>query len=317
MIDFVNLESTPDIARDLTHHYCDYVELLALVDSDNGVSRSDVYDRFLEDSRISGVGSEEGGKSYDQWTSEIDDWFTELSSRALAYSDTYPFEFHAGLFTLKDNLTDRQYLYLGLLLCSLLRYVQSRSSLSSAFECLCLYATKSYLPHIAEVHLFGVSSGNSSRYEGNLETRIRLLAEDMNFPVSNRPNLFRNRDNGDGGVDVVAWLPFNNDSNLDKKLVLIGQSASTLEWATKQHSVERLRSFLNIENNFLNTLYVPYDMRDASRNLSNWSLITVDILFDRHRILQLVQPDEFFSSSLGRSMYELIDAAVFFEEDIV
>lgn len=316
MIEFKILEKTPDCARDKTHHYCDYIELITLCSDEDGLSNSDIYDRYLEDGRIREIGSEDGAESNEAWVAEIGNWFSELEARVSAYGDSYPFEFKDARFVLKDDINDSHYIYIGLLLCSSLRYIENSSTLSSAFEYASLCAMTSYLPDGSEVHIFGVSSRNDGQYVGSLEAKIRLLAKDANYPVSSRPNVFRDIDNGDGGIDVVAWLPFIDDINLDKKLLFIGQSAATMEWATKQHSVERLHSYLDIENKTLNTLYVPFDMRDYERNIREWTLVTTDILFDRHRMIKLLTPAALFSGELGAELKNIITSAVEYEESM-
>ena len=55
MIDFKPLEVTPKQAFSKSHYYCDYIELLALLDCDDGVSQSDIYDRFYDDSVIEDI----------------------------------------------------------------------------------------------------------------------------------------------------------------------------------------------------------------------------------------------------------------------
>jgi hypothetical protein len=316
MIEFKILDKTPIHAKDKTHYYCDYIELVALCGDENGISNSDIYDRFHEDDKISSIGSEDGAESNEAWVGEIDIWLQELKSREICYDDKYPFSFEDGRFKIQQNLTDHQLVYLGLLLCSSLRYIEQSHIFSSAFERASLYAMKEYLPQIAEVHTFGVSSP-SVRYSGSLEVKMRLLSSDLNYPVSSRPNVFRQRDNGDAGIDIIAWLPFNLDSNLDKKLLFVGQSASTTDWSQKQASVDRLKSYLDIECSFLNVLFVPYDMRDIDRNIQEWTLVTTDILFDRHRLLQLLKPEAIFSAQTGAEFKSLIESAVIFVEDIL
>jgi hypothetical protein len=319
MISFKILEKTPECAKDKTHHYCDYIELLTLVDGGDGLSISDVYDRFHDDNKIDGIGTSDGAEVISSWEEEINNWFQELQARVSAYADKYPFIFKDKRFSLKENLTNHQLIYIGLLLCSSLRYIEGSSvrTLPSVFEYLSCSVMKTYLPSMAEVHIFGVSSRTQGRYHGSLEEKIRLLSEDASYPVSTRPNVFRDRDNGDGGVDIIAWLPYNGDINLDKKLLFIGQSASTMDWPNKQHSGERLLNYLNIETQILNTLYVPFDMRDIDRNIKEWHLVTTDVLFDRHRIINLLNPEDLFSESIGAEFKAIIDSAITFEESIV
>lgn len=317
MIEFNKLDKTPNCAKDKTHHYCDYVELIALVNGSDGVSNSDIYDRFLEDDRIASIGSELGAEVNESWVSSIDTWITEIRSRIIAYEECYPFLFCDGRIVRKAELTERNHIYIGLLLCSCLRNFDNTSILSSSFEYASFCAMKKYLPNIAEVHIFGVSSGTVGRYTGSLEIKMRKLAGDTGYNLKSRPNLFRRVDNGDGGADIVAWVPFNNDSNMDKKLFFIGQSASTMAWPDKQHSGERIKSYLDIENTVLNVLYVPYDMRDYDRNIQEWGQVTTDILFDRQRMINLLDPEDLFSGNIGQQFKSVIEYAASYSEGIV
>lgn len=314
MIEFKNLERTPSFARDKTHYYCDYIELIALCSDYDGLSNSDVYDRYLEDGKIEDIGSDEGAASNERWVSLIDNWFSELKARLVAYGDYYPFYFNGSRFAFKEELTDKHLMYIGFLLCSSLKYIEKKSLFSSAFEFASLCAMKAYLPKIAEVHTFGVSSKNTGRYVGSLEKKIRLLSQDTRYPISSRPNVFRNGDNGDAGIDIISWLPFYEDINLDKKLLLVGQSASTVEWAQKQHSVDRINSYLDIETKVLSVLFVPFDMRDYERNINEWTLVTTDILFDRLRMLKLIAPEMLFSGELGIEFKSAIRSAIEYVE---
>lgn len=316
MIEFRILEKTPTCAKDKTHYYCDYMELIALTAGADGISSSDIYDRYLEDQRINEIGSQVGAETNEAWMSDIENWFLEISSRIEAYGNKYPFIYSEGRLIICSALSENQLMYIGLLLCSSLRYIENTSIFSSAFEYASLCAMKKYLPTNAEVHIFGVSS-HAPRYTGSLKDKIELLSRDICFPVSSRPNVFRDMDNGDGGIDIIAWLPFQQDINLDKKLLFVGQSAATMDWGRKQSSVDRLKTYLDIETSLLNVLYVPFDMRDVDRNIKEWTLVTTDILFDRHRLLELLEPRELFSGTIGESFKEIIESAVSYEEDIV
>ncbi|XQF94090.1 hypothetical protein ACOBV9_22410 (plasmid) [Pseudoalteromonas espejiana] len=120
MIDFKPLEVTPKQAFSKSHYYCDYIELLALLDCDDGVSQSDIYDRFYDDSVIEDIGTEDGSETNEIWNHRIQNWFTEIESRAFFYSDFYPFEFQNGRLKKRADLSDRRLTYIGLLLWFLL-----------------------------------------------------------------------------------------------------------------------------------------------------------------------------------------------------
>ena len=317
MIEFKSLNNLPDTALSKSHYYCDYIELIVLCDSDDGVAVNDIYDRFLEGERISDIGSEDGAISNEKWNSRIQCWFDQLVTRGESYGDDYPFEFIDGRISLKNDMNDRQKLYLGLLLCSLLSYIENSATFTSVFEKISCEATKSYLPAGAEVHVFGKSSATDTKYQGTLMNKVRELATDLSVKVTCSDDDFRKYDNGDGGVDVVAWVPFSNDTNLERKQIFLGQSASGKNWNTKQGSVDRMFNYLNLPRNVQNLLFVPFDFRDENRNFSEKGEITSELIFDRHRLMNLIDPDVIFNDDLGVLFQSKINASIDFEEDIV
>ncbi|EPJ0400374.1 hypothetical protein ACTBCG_002542 [Providencia rettgeri] len=318
MIEFKSISSTPNETLCNSHYYCDYIELLALVDCDDGVNFNDVYDRFLEDEKITDIGTENNGHTSEVWNSRINNWFSEISSRAMHYGDYYPFLFDGVRVKRKDDILDIHHVYICLLLSSLLKYVDGYHQITTIFEKLSYYALKKYLPNDAEVHLFGVSSDRSSKYTGSLERKFTLLASDLGLNRSTRANIFKPGDNGDGGIDIIAWIPFRNDLNSERKQIFLGQSASGKNWSNKQASVDRVKNFLaDLPDNAQNMLFVPFDFRDADRNFCQNDEITASLIFDRHRIIMLVDVNDMVSDILSANFQEIIAYALDFEEDIV
>ncbi|MDE9432678.1 hypothetical protein [Xenorhabdus bovienii] len=318
MIEFKPLSRTPNETLCNSHYFCDYIELLALVDCDDGISINDVYDRFLEDGKITGIGSELGSEINEDWMGRITNWFTELNSRATHYSIYYPFIYNGSRIKKKDSLSEVNYLYIFLLLCSSLKYIEKYQCVTTIFEKLSYFAMKKYLPDIAEVHVFGISSDRNSRYNGSLEKKFIKLSKDLGLTMSNRSNIFKTGDNGDGGIDIIAWVPFKDDPNMDRKQIFMGQSASGKNWANKQASVDRVKNYLiDLPDNSQNVLFVPYDFRDFDRNFCQSNEITASIIFDRHRILNLVSYDDIVHDSLGNTFQSIIDYTLDYEEDIV
>lgn len=318
MINLSKINRTPDVSKYLTHHFCDYIELLALIDSGDGVSPSDVYDRFAEDGDVPEIGSQVAAEVFDKWTTFIEQLFGELEVRRSTYENYYPFELVGGRIKKLEIITDLHYCYLSLLICSSIKYVDNRSTFTSAFEFISYLAIKNFLPAFAQVHIFGVSSGKNTIFNGSLEAKINLLANHLGESVSNKPNVFRSHNNGDGGADIVAWIPYDNDSNLDKKLIFLGQSASGVsDWEEKQASVEKIRNYINFVNPPINVLFVPFDFRDSARHFTSASNITATMLFDRFRIVRLLKPEELFPDGHDDALRTAITRIIETEEDIV
>ncbi|WP_392562727.1 hypothetical protein RHO12_04380 [Orbus sturtevantii] len=319
MIEFKSLSKTPDATLTNSHYYCDYIELLALVNIDDGIRIDDVYDRFLEDERIRGIGSESGGEENGIWISRVQHWFDELYSRTIHYGEHYPFISENNRIRLREQLDNIHYLYIFLLLCSSLNYITNYHTLTTIFEKCSYFAMKKYLPDVAEVHQFGVSTEKNERYKGKLIEKYKLLAQDLKLVLSDKPNLFRDMDNGDGGVDIVAWVPFKDDPNLDKKQIFMGQSACGKNWNNKQASVDRIKNYLiDLPSNAQNILFVPYDFRDSNRCFCQHGEITASIIFDRHRIIKLVNYSYIADDEImGEQFEKIIHATLNFKEDII
>ncbi|MEM8275587.1 hypothetical protein Q4R63_00625, partial [Morganella morganii] len=293
MIEFKLLDKTPNETLCNSHYYCDYLELLALVDCDDGISVGDIYDRFLEDNKITDIGTENGSVVNEEWMGRISGWFDEINCRVYHYGDSYPFIYDGNRIRKNDNLNVNHNLYILMILCSLLKYINRYHILTTLFEQISYFSLKKYLPRIAEVHVFGVSSERNTRYSGSIDQKYSLLAQDLGLTRSTRPNVFREGDNGDGGVDIVAWVPFRDDPNLDRKQVFLGQSASGKNWVNKQASVDRVKNYIiDLPYNAQNILFVPYDFRDSNRYFCQNDEITASLIFDRHRIIKLISMDD-------------------------
>lgn len=318
MIEFKSLSRTPNDSYQNSHYYCDYIELLALVDCDDGIGISEVYDRFSEDGRITGIGSDEGSSEYQKWMGRIENWFVELGGRIVHYGDAYPFYFDGNRLAKKEVFTEHEKVYVFLLLCSSLSYIQHYHVLTTIFEKLSYFAMKKYLPDIAEVHIFGVSKNQNDRYNGSLLEKFRILSNDLDLTLSNRHEVFRSGDNGDGGIDIIAWIPFKNDPNSDRKLIFMGQSASGGNWTNKQASVDRVKNYLvDLPDNSQNILFVPYDFRNFERKFCQGGEITASLVFDRYRMLNLIAHDDISNDMVYESFQSIMDYVCDFEEDII
>lgn len=318
MIELRSFSKTPEQALSKSHYYCDYIELIALCDCDDGVSVSDIYDRFLEDQKIKDIGSDEGSESNERWLGYISDWFRELNVREAIYNNFYPFTYDGNRLRVKNELSGERKLYIVFLLCSMLKYIENHHVLTTLFETLSLHTMKGYLPRHAEVHLFGVSSNLNPIFSGSLENKYRALATKLGLTISSKPNVFRDRDNGDGGLDIIAWIPFKDDPNVERKIIFLGQSASGKDWRKKQASVERAGNYLiDLPSNTQNVLFVPYDFRDFERNFSENGEITSPIIFDRYRMLSFIEFEDFYSGDIRTTIDNIFEAVSNYEEDII
>ncbi len=326
-LELVNVDTPPSLTLSKCHYFCDYIELVALYGSDDIISCEDIYDRFYDSGVINEeqegvpsegwIGSDEASMYIQRWRDRISSWFRILSSRQQNYGDVYPFLIDGDTISLKDSLSGKSKLYLGLLLASMNSYHNKTPLFTSVFEEISKLSLRSYLGSNSVVHRFGVSQLSGGRYSGSLRDKMRRLACDIEHQLTNLTHVFREGDNGDGGVDIVAWLPFFGDPNKSRKQLFFGQSATGKKWSSKQGSVVRVKNYINIPDNAQNVLFVPFDLRDIERRFEEEGDITASLVFDRFRILSLVDEADIWEAEKGLEFQAAINEAIELEEDLV
>ena len=112
---------------------------------------------------------------------------------------------------------------------------------------------------------------------------------------------------GDGGIDIVSFLPLDHASHIPFAL---GQCAcSYKEWVNKQHSISHDIWSARIAPiaPFWRYMYVPFSCHNASDQFEN--LTDIDTcLIDRSRILKILDlHDELFSKMKDLNIEGFID----------
>lgn len=314
----VDLSPPSNLSYFNEHYFCDYIETLALAANSDIVSVSDVIDRFVDCGEINTQGSNENNSNQDKWESRIEGWFSSLEVRKNEYTDFYPFEIDSNKILLKENLDNKHYFYLLLLLSSCLRNFNKsyQSLLTTDFELVSSEAFKRYLPHSAKIYKFGKSTDSNARYTGQIKDKINLFAEDLNLDICYKDYFFSSNDSGDYGLDVVAWIPFYPDKNMLYIQVFLAQCATGKDWLKKQDEPLKIQNSIIGLGNATNTLFIPYDARNTNRIYSEEAKIKTHLLFDRFRLICLLKDDLEFIDGLT-SFNDVILKAVEFEEDIV
>ncbi|GAA5007723.1 hypothetical protein FNZ56_03925 [Pseudoluteimonas lycopersici] len=263
-----------------SHTLADYAELLCLLSADRICSRESIRDRIRD---VGDVRIEDN---------ELEDCFSQLEWRAMAYSEAYPFVVPEGR-TLRapDDLSNWQRLYVLLLLCANLPFIRSEIlALTSVFERISLLAIKAIWPLKGVVRPFGK---NLTDYTGQKWSRINQLAIDIGGRGACTEHTFRGRDTGDGGIDLMAALPLDDHERRNIP-ALLGQCAcSRDQWVSKQTEIsgDRLGNQIHASHPWMQALMIPQSFRD---NLGKWAVegdLGRTILFDRLRIVIPLGPD--------------------------
>ncbi len=322
----LSLERTPRNSD--IHVWSDYIELLCLISPDRLVSTSDIVDRLSEVADLDSTVLEnnlEVFSTVDETSNELErktvDWFRHLEFRSGVFDkySVYPFVISRDRNTLycKSELTTEHKFYIFLLLASNLRHVQKSIAfrITRTFEHISQLALKRCLPDFAEVHIFGTSGTSVGKYHGNLWNKINLLATDLKEQVRVNPDKLSVHNSGDGGLDLVGWVPMYDDAS--GLLTVLGQCACTEDWVSKQHSSSYAawNGKLSFTSLPCNMIFIPFCFRDANGNWARPQDIHHSIVIDRIRFMYLLQND--YSFFAQESIYQEIDNIITFVENLV
>ncbi len=309
-----NISIPPSQSFCKEHYFCDYIEILALINNQDIISISDVYDRFKEslDTDTSEQNTQDNENFPDKWMARIQEWFDNIATRAIVFNDFYPFIVKHNNIQLKSNLTKYHKAYILLLLSSSQEYIKKTATLTSDFEKLSLIALKNYLPKTAESYIFGKQS---DRYIGTLQNKFTKLAQDLKSSISNNSK-FNSNNTGDGGLDLVSWIPFLNDTNYNNIQIFLAQCATGKNWISKQDETNKITNIFHLKAQINHMFFMPYDCRDTDRGFSEEYDIFNGLFFDRIRILYLLTKSIDETMKLI-SIDQIVNSAIRYEEEIV
>ncbi|MGA9397549.1 MAG: hypothetical protein WBV22_04735 [Anaerolineaceae bacterium] len=301
MLDRVaNLEKAPGSKN--IHHWADYIEMLALQNTDKVVSEADVIDRICERQDLgeandiqAEIASSDDSKG-DKNDLFIGDCYRQLDYRVSAFGDAYPFcvsENHKVLQCKgKTNPLNRMYVFL--LLAANLGNINKvfKNEITKFFEFISLEALRAYLPSNTRIINFGTHS-EDGRYIGKLSKKIFNLAEDLRIGI--HPGVIEGLDPhnvGDGGLDLVGYIPFND--NTDGILHIFCQCACTEGWISKQHdcSEQSWTNKFKFTAILPHMVFIPFCYRNATGSWYDSLQIKRSILVDRVRLIDLINNDQ-------------------------
>ena len=291
------------------HLWADYIELFCLRDKDNQANFEEALDeKWGGREAIGGIDFIEGEdlltqtqsgeillepESHDNKELLVSDLCAHLKARESLFGDAYPFIFNNyGLELKKDNQSYS--LYIFFLLAANLNFFQqtARNKLTSDFECLSALALRHTLPQAFEVCIFGTASCSELvTFPGSPRKKIEALSKKLGTRILIPEHELARLDtpNGDAGLDIVAWLPF--EDSCCHSFLFLGQAGCTKEereMFNKQGTVnpERwVRKLANITP--LGLLFTPQCYRNANKE---W-VSTTDLVypcFDRFRLTFLL-----------------------------
>lgn len=300
----------------LLNRWADYIELSCLDNLDHLVSIADIIDKYLEEHPEEVErGSSGHSQKYDNLIVGIKEYFNLLLYRASTLNEYYPFEIiDKTCIVLKPTITDKHYFYIFLLVCSNSSLFDGTTAynLTHAFEDICCKLLRLISPDMSKTEIFGTSRNEESGtiYKGNLKARIALLAEELSALTSKAfdKDTKYNVSAGDGGLDLVSYLPFDGAPFIP---FAFAQCACSYEkWYEKQNSIspESWSSRLNCLAPYLRIMFIPFYYRCASGEFENLTQIA-SCLIDRHRIMILTRRyEDIINDYISHPIYETVQS---------
>ncbi len=326
--DFSCIDSRPKKEKEQIPLWCDYLEMLCLMEYRGFLSKGEVIDAVFnegkgmvppadesddseeddedEDSspspsaglaaQLATMGSQSSQRS-DRHERLAVDWFNHLATRGESLGDLYPFEADGARSTLKLKalLTPAHKLYFCLLLASNLHLFSAnlRTKLTADFEHICLEAQKLLFPLTldgarVQTHLFGKNPSGAGLFTGTLAQKLENLGALIQARQVDT-SFISPSNSGDGGIDLVSVMNFDNDNAFGLPLILSQCACSYKDWKKKQHDHDagRYRQMRLFDVDYLRLVFIPFFYRDQKGQWFDIAEVQLSVI-DRLRLMKIL-----------------------------
>ena len=209
-----------------------------------------------------------------------------LYERLDLYSDYYPFNIENEIISLKDNLSEKQLMYLSFITCSNLNLINScQSSLTSDFELITYYALQNLFKDKLLVKSMSTKNDTVNSYRGYTRSKIKEFAEELGLETSIK-KIEKNinpRSVQDEGVDFVAWLDFTD--NRQNNIIFLVQATCGKNSFNKSLEPKKYENYVNFQVDPIITLSTPYHL-DGDETLGK------SFTLGRYRLLDLISKED-------------------------
>lgn len=301
--------SKPSYTQEEINFYADFVELMILLSSTDGITFGDIQDRFFGEKDY---GNAEQRDEDEGFLKNIEN---RLRERVGLFKEDYPFIIRNEdkILTLKPELTGKNKLYLLLLLSSKLNiFNKFQKYLTNDFEKISYFSLRNFLPNNAIVKEFG----KNTEYTGTAIDKIKNLANDLGLSVKEYElSQVGQRNNQERGLDLIGWIPF--EDNCRNKIIYLCQCACGKEYESKQHDTRRFENYLEFyKTKPQHTMFIPYSLINTREGKFYHSDYIEEgyLIFERKRILNYITETDFFENLESK---QLVEECIIFEEDIV
>ncbi|MCO8056072.1 hypothetical protein [Acinetobacter towneri] len=275
------------------HTLADFAELLCLTDIDGQSGTEAVRDQIYDNKNIS--------LSEDK----LQDLMAQIKWRKEAFGRFYPFNnLSRNNFDLVEFLTPQNKLYLSLLLCANLPFIDQthHKILTDTFEVIAYNAFLEIWGPAGSVTTFGK---NTSTYTGKKTERLNKLFADIGNKSHFNSDSFRSTDSGDGGIDLAAWIKLDKYQSSHFFSALAQCACSRADWSKKQSEIkfDRFSSSAQITNKWAEILFTPICFRGNNGEWAVYSEVSCGVLFDRLRIINALEHNKVSVPVLFESLF--------------
>ena len=237
----------------------------------------------------------------DEYEARAENWFHHFRNREKILGEKYPFTLEKDqlVSNMPENLNPVQKIYVYLLFCSHLKFFKDyQPILTSDFEHLSLLAIKALLPTRAKIISVGKRIDSvQTGMRGNVFSKIQKIAGELKEKILVSETDFPSRSSGDGGLDIIAYIPFSDNKN--SLIVYAGQCKCSLEWINAKNPALVLESFMTCNHKPINLFFIPFLFRKRNFDWHENQNVKSKILIDRLRLIDLVNFSTFSPDSLS------------------
>jgi len=280
--------------------WADFIEIRALCHPDKCYSRGDlagVMGRARDVQIGPGAiprGDEETGQHAAIASTKWHDTMNFIDTRVHLFAPAYPFLISEDRDTLTlvdaNDLTAQQKLYLCLLICANLRHIPAnrRNEVTRLFEEYSFQLFERFFPNGSEVRPCWARGGADAPYQGALFAKYTQIASDIKCTPNFKAADFHPNDNGDGGIDMIAWNAMG-DLRDNIPIAFAQNGCSNEEWTSKQleASPAKLGRQLVTGHPWATYYFLPQDLRRLDGDWEHKHDIGAAIIVDRLRIIKL------------------------------
>ncbi|CAG0983701.1 hypothetical protein MTYP_01902 [Methylophilaceae bacterium] len=239
---------------------------------------------------------------------QLEDLLTHLDYRANALTDYYPFVLNGETLILREDITEKQRVYMFLVACSRLRSfagVGIPQKWAKKFALLSKEALGGLLPEHANVRIFDANSEDRvNYYNTDLRIALKRLGRDLRVLGINEEECNKKGPSGDAGLDLVAIVDFD-DGAATAYAVLAQCGAQETGWPKKtlEAHAMRFRNFFQMMIDYPGVMFTPVCFRVADGSWVDTQSANGIFLADRGRILKLLDHQDLWVLITGSDWF--------------